>query len=71
MSLDHTKRMSKKAGVDRAWHDYYQNRPTRRQRRQPSRSVLAIVGKWHYHATKGWRGGPAPLLPQSLADLAS
>ena len=41
---------------------------SRRQVGQPSRRVLKIEGVMHYHATKGWRGGPAPLLPQSLAQ---
>lgn len=32
---------------------------TKRGRFQPGRSVLLLQGTRHYHATKGWRGGPA------------
>lgn len=31
---------------------------TKRGRFQPGRSVLMIHSGRHYHATKGWRGGP-------------
>jgi hypothetical protein len=65
LGLDRIKRMSKKAGVDRNWHDYYNGRPTRGQRGKPSRSVISVGDVVHYHATKGFRGGPAPLLPTS------
>lgn len=53
MSLDHTKRMSKKADVDRAWLEYYRDRPMKKRTTGGMTCRRRILD---YHVTKGWRG---------------